>query len=44
MSGKIALMVEFSVKPERRQDFIELMKSHARMTLESEPGCELNSP
>jgi len=40
MSGKIALLVEFSVKPERRQDFIELMKSHARMTLESEPGCE----
>ena len=40
MSQKIALMVEFWVKPERRADFLDLMRSHARMTLDSEPGCE----
>ncbi|MEQ8505248.1 MAG: antibiotic biosynthesis monooxygenase family protein [Rhodospirillales bacterium] len=40
MSGKIALMVEFGVKAERRQDFLALMRSHAKMTLDSEPGCE----
>jgi len=40
VSGRVALMVEFGVKPERRQDFLDLMRSHARMTLESEPGCE----
>lgn len=41
MSTKIALMVEFGVKPERRADFLDLMRSHARMTLDSEPGCEI---
>ncbi len=40
MSGKIALMVEFGVRPERRADFLALMRSHAKMTLDSEPGCE----
>ena len=40
MSGKIALMVEFGVKPARRDDFLALMRSHAKMTLDSEPGCE----
>ena len=40
MTGKLALMVEFGVKPERRKDFLALMRSHARMTLEQEPGCE----
>jgi len=40
MSQKVALMVEFSVKPESLTDFIELMRSHAVLTLESEPGCE----
>tara|TARA_R110000772_G_scaffold73216_4_gene159798 strand:- start:96147 stop:96440 length:294 start_codon:yes stop_codon:yes gene_type:complete len=40
MSGKIALMVEFGVKAERRADFLALMRSHAKMTLDSEPGCE----
>ncbi len=40
MSKKVALMVEFSVKPEYLSDFIELMRSHAALTLKSEPGCE----
>ena len=40
MPGKIALMVEFAVKPARRADFLALMQSHAKMTLDSEPGCE----
>ena len=40
MAVKLALMVEFGVKPERRKDFLDLMRSHARMTLDQEPGCE----
>ena len=40
MPKKVALMVEFSVKPESLSDFIELMRSHAELTLNSEPGCE----
>ena len=40
MSKKVALVVEFSVKPELLSDFVELMQSHAALTLKSEPGCE----
>ena len=40
MSEEVVLMVEFSVKPELRTAFIELMRSHAKLTLESEPGCQ----
>tara|TARA_B100000965_G_C19543998_1_gene736932 strand:+ start:1094 stop:1402 length:309 start_codon:yes stop_codon:yes gene_type:complete len=40
MSNKIALMVEFGVKPDRRAEFLNLMRSHAKLTLDSEPGCE----
>jgi len=40
MAAKIALVVELEVKDERRDEFLELMRSHARMTLEAEPGCE----
>ena len=40
MSKKVALMVEFSVKPELLSDFVELMRSHAALTLKTEPGCE----
>ena len=38
MSNKIALMVEFGVKPDRRAEFLDLMRSHAKLTLDSEPG------
>ena len=37
---KLALVAEFGVRPERRGDFISLMKEHARLSLETEPGCE----
>ena len=40
MSKKVALVVEFSVKPELLSDFVELMQSHAALTLKSETGCE----
>ena len=40
MSEKLALMVEFRVKPEARTAFIDLMRSHAKLTLNSEPGCQ----
>ena len=40
MPKKVALMVEFNVKPELLSDFIKLMRSHAALTLESEPNCE----
>jgi quinol monooxygenase YgiN len=37
---KLALIAEFGVRPERRGDFISLMKAHAKLSLETEPGCE----
>ncbi len=40
MAPKIALMVEFDVKPDRRADFLALMRGHARQALDNEPGCE----
>ncbi|MBV8337589.1 MAG: antibiotic biosynthesis monooxygenase [Alphaproteobacteria bacterium] len=37
---KLALIAEFGVRPERREAFIALMKDHAKLSLETEPGCE----
>ncbi len=37
--SRIALVVEFHVKTERREDFIALMREHAKGTLEEEEGC-----
>ena len=37
---KLALVAEFGARPERRGDFISLMKAHAKLSLETEPGCE----
>lgn len=37
--SKVALVVEFDVKPEHRQAFEEIIRSHASRTKESESGC-----
>jgi (4S)-4-hydroxy-5-phosphonooxypentane-2,3-dione isomerase len=37
--SRIMIVVEFEVKPERRNQFIELMKGHARLS-RSEDGCQ----
>lgn len=37
--AKIALIVEFEIKPETAAAFRELMAGHARGTLEEEEGC-----
>ncbi|MDP6389371.1 MAG: putative quinol monooxygenase [Alphaproteobacteria bacterium] len=37
--SKIALIVEFEIKPESRAAFIELMRGHAEGTLADEDGC-----
>ena len=37
---KLALIAEFGVKPDRRSDFVSLMKAHAKLSLGTEPGCE----
>ncbi len=37
--SQIALVVEFTVKPEHREAFEELITGHARRTLEAEEGC-----
>jgi len=37
--SKVALVVEFDVKPEHRQDFEEIIRSHANRTKEAESGC-----
>jgi quinol monooxygenase YgiN len=37
--SKVALVVEFDVKPEHRKAFEEVIRSHARRTREAEPGC-----
>lgn len=37
--AKIALVVEFHVKPERRAAFIDLIREHAEGTLRDEEGC-----
>jgi quinol monooxygenase YgiN len=37
--SKIAIVVEFDVKPEHRQAFEKVIRSHAKRTREAEPGC-----
>ena len=37
--SKIALVVEFDIKPEHRQAFEDVIRGHAQKTLESEEGC-----
>ena len=37
--SKVALVVEFDVKPEHRDAFEEVIRSHAQRTKEAESGC-----
>ena len=37
--SQIAVLVEFSVKPEHRRSFETIIRTHAAKTLETEPGC-----
>ena len=37
--AKLALVVEYHVKPERRAAFIDLIREHAAGTLDDEEGC-----
>ncbi len=37
--SKVALVVEFDIKPEHRQAFEEIIRFHAKRTLETEEGC-----
>ena len=37
--AKVALVVEFDVKPERREAFEELMRGHAQRCHAAEEGC-----
>lgn len=37
--NRIALVVEFDVKPEHRTAFEDIIRSHAARTLEAEAGC-----
>ena len=37
--SQIAILVEFSVKPEHRQSFEAIIRDHAAKTKETEPGC-----
>lgn len=37
--SKVALVVEFDIKPEHRKAFEEVIRSHAKRTKEQEEGC-----
>jgi quinol monooxygenase YgiN len=37
--SKVALVVEFDVKPEHRKAFEEVIRGHAKRTRAAEPGC-----
>lgn len=37
---KVALIVDFAVKPERMADFLAIIRPHADGTLAEEDGCE----
>lgn len=37
--SKIAIIVEFDIKPRRKAEFMELITNHAKRTLETEEGC-----
>jgi len=38
--AKIALVVEFQLKPDTHAAFVAIMRTHADGTLGEEPGCE----
>lgn len=37
--SRIALVVEFHIKPNRRDDFLAIIREHAAGTKADEPGC-----
>ncbi|MET4701860.1 autoinducer 2-degrading protein [Constrictibacter sp. MBR-5] len=37
--SKVAIAVEFHVKPEHRTAFEAIIREHARLSRETEPGC-----
>ena len=37
--SRIALVVEFKVKPGKREDFLKVIRGHAAGTKQDEPGC-----
>ena len=37
--SKVALVVEFDIKPEHRQAFEDIIRFHAKRTLDNEEGC-----
>lgn len=37
--SRIALVVEFKVKPGKREDFLKVIRGHAAGTRQDEPGC-----
>lgn len=37
---KIAIAVEFKIKPGQHAAFSSIIREHARLTLQEEPGCE----
>lgn len=37
--AKVAVVVEFDVKPDHRPAFEKIIREHARITKETEPGC-----
>ena len=37
--SKIAIVVEFDVKPDHRKSFEQVIRSHASRTRAAEPGC-----
>ena len=37
--SKIALIAEFEIKPQHRDAFQALMRTHAKAALDHEPGC-----
>lgn len=37
--SKVAIAVEFHVKPEHREAFEKIIREHARLSRETEPGC-----
>lgn len=38
--ARVAIVVEFNIKPGQHAAFDRLIREHARKTLEEEPGCE----
>ena len=37
--SKICLVVDFTIKPEAKAQFLEIIREHASKTLENEEGC-----